>query len=69
MWWSTWSFHQTHTDARGSVQPEVYPRPPQGFYTGDGFGVEVPLDAPLSSPAVDVADVGRQELFVQKLLG
>ena len=68
MWWSAWSL-PPDTDAGGSVEPEVFPGPPQRFHAGDGFGVEVPLDAPFRGAAVDVADVGGQQLLVQELFG
>ena len=54
------------THSCGSVQSEVFPGPPQRFYSRDCFGVEVPLDAPPGGAAVDVADVGGQQLFVQE---
>ena len=56
-------------DAGGSVESEVFPGPPQRFYSGDCFGVEVLFDAPFKGAAVDVADVGGQQLFVEEFLG
>ena len=57
------------TDACCPVQFQVFPGPPQGFYPADRFRVEVPRDAPFSSAAVDVADIGRKQLLVKKFLG
>jgi hypothetical protein len=58
-----------HTHTCSSVQPEVFPSPPQRLYTGDCFRVEVPFDAPFCGAAVDVADVGGQQLLVQEFFG
>lgn len=56
-------------DAGGPVESEVFPGPPQRFHPRDNFRMEVPLGAPFSCAAVDVADVGGQQLFVQELFG
>jgi hypothetical protein len=47
----------------------VLPGTPQGGDAGDGFGVEVPLDAPLRGLAGDAADVCRHQPFVKELFG
>ena len=56
-------------DAGTSVESEVFPGPPQGFYPGDCFRVVVPLDAPFRGASVDVAEVRWQQLLVQELFG
>ena len=51
------------------VEAQVLPGTPQGGHAGDGFGVEVPLDAPLCGLPGDAADVGGQQLLVKELFG
>jgi hypothetical protein len=47
-----------HAHSCGAVEAQVFPGPPEGFYTGDSPGVEVPFHAPLGTPVIDVPDVG-----------
>ena len=57
------------THSGGRIEAQVLPGTSQGLDAGDGFRVEVPLDAPLRGLAGDAADVGRQQLLVQELFG
>ncbi|MDQ0819270.1 hypothetical protein QFZ79_001564 [Arthrobacter sp. V4I6] len=47
----------------------MFPRTPQRLYTGDCFRVEVPVHAPFCGAAVDISDLGGQQLLVHEFFG